>query len=69
MNLGNALLQKGKMADAMALFQQALAADPHDADARVNMGNALLQKGKWTRPPSDVSKGAGNRVPTMPMRA
>jgi len=45
-NLGNALLQKGKVDDAIAQFQQALQINPHNAEAaHNNFGNALLQKG------------------------
>ena len=44
-NLGNALLQKGSVDEAIAHFQQALQIKPDYAKARFNFGNALLLKG------------------------
>ncbi len=44
-NLGQALLEKGKMEEAGALFSRAAAADPRDADARYFLGNILLARG------------------------
>ena len=44
-NLGNALLQKGKVDEAIAHFQKALEIKPDYAEAHNNLGNALLQKG------------------------
>ena len=44
-NLGNALLQKGKVDEAIAHFQRALQIKPDYAEAHYNLGNALLQKG------------------------
>ena len=45
-NLGNALLQKGKMDEAMVQFQKALQINPDYAEAHNNLGTALAQKGK-----------------------
>jgi len=45
-NLGNALLQKGKIPEAITNFQQALQIKPDYAEAHYNLGNTLLQKGK-----------------------
>jgi len=45
-NLGNMLLQKGRLDEAMAHFQKALESLPDFADARSNLGAALLQKGQ-----------------------
>jgi tetratricopeptide (TPR) repeat protein len=45
-NLGNGLLQKGKVVEAIAQFRQALQINPDDAAAHYNLGSALLQKGK-----------------------
>jgi Tfp pilus assembly protein PilF len=44
-NLGNLLLQKGRVDEAIAHFQTALQITPDNAKARYNLGNALLQKG------------------------
>ncbi|MGO8680684.1 MAG: tetratricopeptide repeat protein, partial [Limisphaerales bacterium] len=44
-DLGNALLQKGSVDEAMAHYQKALQIDPDYVDACYNLGNALLQKG------------------------
>ncbi len=45
-NLGNALLQKGRVEDAMVQFQEALQINPDYAPAHNNLGNVLIQKGK-----------------------
>ena len=44
-NLGNALLQKGKVDEAITHFQKALQIKPDYAGACYNLGNALFQKG------------------------
>ena len=44
-NLGNALLQKGNVDEAIAHYQKALQIKPDYAEAHDNLGNALLQKG------------------------
>jgi protein O-mannosyl-transferase len=44
-NLGNALLQKGHLDEAMVHYQQALQIKPDSAEIHNNLGNALLQKG------------------------
>jgi tetratricopeptide (TPR) repeat protein len=45
-NLGNALLRKDKVDDAIAQFQQALQINPGYAEAHNDLGAALLQQGK-----------------------
>ena len=45
-NLGNALLQKGKVDEAIIQYQKALQIKPDYAEAWYNLGNALLQQGK-----------------------
>jgi len=45
-NLGNALLQKGKVDEALEQFQKALEINPYYVDARSNLGAALFQKGQ-----------------------
>jgi protein O-mannosyl-transferase len=45
-NLGNALLQKGQLDEAIAHYQKAFEIQPGYAEARNNLGNALLQKGQ-----------------------
>jgi tetratricopeptide (TPR) repeat protein len=44
-NLGNALLEKGSVDEAIVHFQKAIQINPNYADAHNNFGNALLQKG------------------------
>ncbi len=44
-NLGNALLKKGNVDEAIAHFQKVLQIRPGSAEAHNNLGNALLQKG------------------------
>jgi protein O-mannosyl-transferase len=45
-DLGFALLQQGRVDEAMVHFQQALQIRPGYAEARFNLGNALLQQGR-----------------------
>jgi tetratricopeptide (TPR) repeat protein len=45
-NLANALLEKGKVDEAMRLSEEVLAANPKDAVAQNNLGFALLEKGR-----------------------
>ena len=61
-NLGNALLQKGKVDEAIAHFQKALQIKPDYAEAHYNLGNALLQKGKSGRSDRPLPKGAANQA-------
>jgi tetratricopeptide (TPR) repeat protein len=44
-SLGDALLQKGNVDEAIVHFQKAVAINPDYAEACYNLGNALLQKG------------------------
>ena len=43
--LGNALLKKGSVDEAIAHYQKALQINPNDANACYSLGNALLQNG------------------------
>jgi len=43
-NLGNTLLQKGSVDEAIAHFQKSLEINPVNAEAHYNLGTALLQK-------------------------
>jgi protein O-mannosyl-transferase len=45
-NLGNALLQKRQVDEALEQFQEALEINPVYADARTNLGAALFQRGR-----------------------
>jgi tetratricopeptide (TPR) repeat protein len=45
-NLGNALLQKGRVDEALEQFQKALRINPQYVEARSNLGAALFQKGQ-----------------------
>jgi protein O-mannosyl-transferase len=45
-NLGNALLQKGQVDEALEQFQKALEINPNYAQANYNLGLALFQKGQ-----------------------
>jgi tetratricopeptide (TPR) repeat protein len=45
-NLGSALLQDGKLDEAIVQFQAAQNADPRDAAACYNLGNAFFQQGR-----------------------
>ena len=48
-NLGNALLQKGNVDEAIAYYQKALEIKPDLEKAHYNPGNALFHKGKWMK--------------------
>jgi len=45
-NLGNALLKKGRLDEAILCFQKAVQIKPGYAQAQNNLGNALFQKGR-----------------------
>jgi tetratricopeptide (TPR) repeat protein len=45
-NLGNTLLELGKVPEAVAHFEQALRLKPNSAGAHYNMGGALIRQGK-----------------------
>ncbi len=45
-NLGTALLEKGRVDEAIAHYQQALQINPNYAEPQFCLANALLQKGK-----------------------
>jgi tetratricopeptide (TPR) repeat protein len=45
-NLGQALLQKGRVDEAITQYQQALEINPNSVGAHLNLGNALSQEGK-----------------------
>ena len=42
-NLGSALLAKGRVSDAMASYERALAIDPRNANAHSNLGVLLMR--------------------------
>jgi tetratricopeptide (TPR) repeat protein len=44
-NLGNVFLRQGRMDEAVAQFQKALAINPKDANTHYNLGNAFRQQG------------------------
>ena len=45
-NLGNALLQKGDVDQAIVHYQAALQIEPRSADIHNNLGNAMIKKGE-----------------------
>ncbi len=45
-DLGNILLQNGRVVEAMAHFQKSLEIEPNDSDAHNNLGTAFLQNGQ-----------------------
>ena len=45
-NMGVANLRLGKRREALWCFRRALAADPHDTNARLNAGDLLLSEGR-----------------------
>ncbi|MCE0499336.1 MAG: tetratricopeptide repeat protein, partial [Methylacidiphilales bacterium] len=45
-NLGNVLLQKGQVDEAIAQYEKILEINPNDSEGRNNLGNALLKKGQ-----------------------
>lgn len=46
-NLGRALKEQGRFAEAEGVYRGALALSPQDADARWNLGLLLLMTGQW----------------------
>lgn len=57
-NLGVAYMNQGKSADAQKHFEQALAADPHFAQAQVNLGISLLAQQKLEQARSTLEQAA-----------
>ena len=55
-NLGNALLQKGSVDEAIAQYQSALQISPDYVEAHKNLGNALFQKGRVTEATAHYQK-------------
>jgi Flp pilus assembly protein TadD len=45
-NTGNMLLEKGQISDAIARYQEALAADPNFAEAHRQLAVALTREGR-----------------------
>ena len=58
-NLGNALLQKGQVDEAVVYFRSALELKPDLAEARDNLGNAALQKGDVDEAIAQYQKALG----------
>jgi Flp pilus assembly protein TadD len=56
-NLGNALVQKGRVDEAIPHFQKALEIKPDDAEARQNLSNALVQAGRVGEAIAQYQKG------------
>lgn len=54
-NLGNALLQLGEFAPAVAAYRLALAESPENADIHCNLANALRQLGSCRKRCSKAS--------------
>src|ERR1700739_223867 len=58
--LGVAYMNQGKSADAQKYFEQALAADPDFAQAKMNLGISLLAQQKLEQARAALEQGAGN---------
>ena len=58
-SLGNALLEKGQVDEAIAHFQKTLEIQPDYADVHNNLGNALLQKGRVDEAIAHLQKAVG----------
>jgi tetratricopeptide (TPR) repeat protein len=54
-NLGNALLDDGKVDEAIGHFKEARRIKPQDPKAAFNLGNALIQRGELTEGISNLS--------------
>ena len=57
-NLGNALKDQGKLAEAVASYQRALALKPDYAKAHSNLGIALTDQGKLAEGGGKLRAGA-----------
>ena len=61
-NRGNALARGGRLEEALGAYDQSLAANPRDADARFNrdlVKRLLDEQAQRSSPPPDASKGSG----------
>jgi protein O-mannosyl-transferase len=58
-DLGNVLLRKGQLIDAINHYQKALELYPNDAKAHNNLGVAFLQKGLSDEAAAQFEKAAG----------
>jgi len=58
-NFGCALLQKGRVDEAMVQLQKAVKIHPNDAETHSNLGNALLQKGQVDEAMAEYEKALG----------
>ncbi len=47
LNLGNALKERGQLAEAITCFQAALHCNPHQAGAHNNLGSAYAEQGRF----------------------
>jgi hypothetical protein len=58
MNAGNQLLLKGQIADAVARYQESIAADPTFADPHIQLAVALDREGRAHDAAAERSKAA-----------
>jgi tetratricopeptide (TPR) repeat protein len=64
-NSGNALLQKGQVADAIERFQEALNQDPNYAEAHRGLANALERQGKKEEAAAERQKANNPERPQL----
>jgi Tfp pilus assembly protein PilF len=65
-NSGNALLQSGKVDDAVVQFHDALSYDPNYLDAHLGLANALDRQGKATEAAMERQKAASVKTAEKP---
>jgi Flp pilus assembly protein TadD len=58
MNAGNQLLLKGQIADAVARYQEAIAADPTDAEPHTQLAIAYDRQGRAEDAAAERAKAA-----------
>jgi tetratricopeptide (TPR) repeat protein len=58
MNAGNQLLLRGQIADAVARYQEAIAADPNFADPHTQLANAYERQGRVEDAAAERAKAA-----------
>lgn len=64
-NTGNMLLEKGQISDAIARYQEALAADPNFAEAHRQLAVALAREGRTAEAQAE-RKRADDLEPPQP---